>query len=127
MNRAIVIAAAMLGGSAVLLGAFGAHALRGVVTPQGAGWWQTAVQYQLAHALALLAIAPLPLRRAALAAWCMTTGTTIFAATLYAMALGLPHWLGAITPVGGVLMIAGWAVLGWDAWRGAPVRKSEDR
>ena len=114
-NRAILIAAALLGSSAVMLGAFGAHALRPTLGPQQLGWWQTATQYQLAHAIALLVIAVLPLRRATLAGWCMALGTIIFSGTLYLMALGLPHWLGAITPIGGVLLIAGWLVLGWSA------------
>ncbi len=114
-NRAILVAAALLGGSAVMLGAFGAHALRSTLGPQQLGWWQTATQYQLAHAIALLVIAVLPLRRAPLAGWCMALGTIIFSATLALMAIGLPRWLGAITPIGGVLLIAGWLVLGWSA------------
>lgn len=114
-NRSILLAAAFLGSSAVILGAFGAHALRSTLGPQQLGWWQTATQYQLAHAVALLVIASLPLRRAPLAAWCMGLGAIIFSGTLYLMALGLPHWLGAITPVGGLLLIAGWLVLGWSA------------
>ena len=114
-NRAILVAAALLGGSAVMLGAFGAHALRSTLGPQQLGWWQTATQYQLAHAIALLVIAVLPLRHAPLAGWCMALGTIIFSGTLTLMALGLPRWLGAITPIGGVLLIAGWLVLGWSA------------
>lgn len=114
-NRAILLAAALLGASAVMLGAFGAHALRSTLGPQQLGWWQTATQYQLAHALALLVISILPLRRAPLAAGCIALGTIIFSGTLTLMALGLPHWLGALTPIGGVLLIAGWLVLGWSA------------
>jgi uncharacterized membrane protein YgdD (TMEM256/DUF423 family) len=114
-NRAILLAAAILGASAVMLGAFGAHALRSTLGAQQLGWWQSATQYQLAHAIALLVIATLPLRRAPLAAACMALGTLIFSGTLYLMALGLPHWLGAITPIGGILLIAGWLVLGWSA------------
>ena len=116
MSRTIIAAGALLGGSAVMLGAFGAHALRGVLTPQATGWWETGVQYQLAHALALLLVAALPLRRAAAIGWCMGLGTFIFSGTLYAMALGAPRWLGAVTPVGGVLMILGWLLIGWSAF-----------
>lgn len=115
MNRTIVMVGALFGGTAVMLGAFGAHALQGVLTPQAAGWWETGVQYQLAHALALLLVAALPVRRAGAAAWCLGLGTAIFAGTLYAMALGAPRWLGAVTPVGGVLMILGWLLIGWGA------------
>lgn len=115
-NRAILATAALLGASAVMFGAFGAHALRSTLGPQQLGWWQTATQYQLAHALALLTIAILPIRRAPLAAGCIALGTIIFSGTLYLMALGLPHWLGAITPIGGLLLIAGWLLLGWGAF-----------
>jgi uncharacterized membrane protein YgdD (TMEM256/DUF423 family) len=117
VTRPIVVTAVALGGSAVLLGAFGAHALRGMLTPQAAGWWETAVQYQMWHALALLGIAALRPPRATMVAWCLGAGAAIFSGTLYLMALGLPRWLGAVTPLGGILMIAGWALLGWAAWR----------
>lgn len=115
MNRTILAAGALLGATAVALGAFGAHALNDVLTPKTAGWWATAVQYQMWHALALIVIAALPLRRSALAAWCMGIGAVIFSGTLCLMALGLPHWLGAVTPIGGMLMIAGWLILAWSA------------
>jgi uncharacterized membrane protein YgdD (TMEM256/DUF423 family) len=117
MNRVIVAAGAVLGATAVMLGAFGAHALRDVLSPQQAGWWETGVQYQMCHALALLLVAALPLRRAGLAAGCLGAGAVIFSATLYLMALGGPRWLGAVTPVGGALMIVGWGVLAWGALR----------
>lgn len=116
MKRAIVLAGALLGGSAVGLGAFGAHALKGAFSAEQAGWWQTGVQYQMWHALALLLVAALPVRRAGLAAACLGIGAIVFSGTLYLMALGAPRWLGAVTPVGGVLMIAGWAVVAWGAW-----------
>ena len=101
-----------------MLGAFGAHALRATLGPQQLGWWQTATQYQLTHAVALLVIAISPLRRAPLAAGCIAFGTIIFSGSLYLMALGLPHWLGAVTPIGGLLLIAGWLALGWSALDG---------
>lgn len=118
MRRDVMIAGAVLGGSGVMLGAFGAHALRGMLTPQQLGWWETGVQYQMWHALALLLVALLPVRWAGVVAWCFGLGATIFSGSLYLMALGLPHWLGAVTPVGGVLMIAGWTLLGWGAMAG---------
>ena len=108
-------AGALFGAAAVILGAFGAHALRGMLAPQQLGWWQTAVQYQMAHALALLLIAALGPPRARLAAALMSVGILIFSGTLYLMALGFPHWLGAITPLGGLLLIAGWLTLAWSA------------
>lgn len=116
-DRGIVAVGALLGATAVILGAFGAHALRSMLGPQQLGWWQTAVQYQMAHALALLLIAVLRQPRARLAAALMSLGVLIFSGTLYLMALGLPHWLGAITPLGGLLLIAGWLLLAWSAVR----------
>lgn len=109
--RLILRTAAFLGATAVIFGAFAAHALRARLAPEQLGWWQTGVHYQVAHALALLAIPALPLRRPAIPASLFTAGTIIFSGTLYAMALGLPRWLGAIAPIGGLLLIAGWIAL----------------
>ncbi|WP_129794224.1 DUF423 domain-containing protein [Sphingosinicella sp. CPCC 101087] len=117
MDRLIVAAGALLGGSAVTLGAFGAHALEGAFTPEQAGWWEMAVHYQMWHALGLLFVGALPLARMRLPAWCLGLGAAIFSGTLYLMALGLPRWLGAVTPLGGALMIAGWMILAWSALR----------
>jgi uncharacterized membrane protein YgdD (TMEM256/DUF423 family) len=117
MNQAILLAGALLGASGVILGAFGAHALKDMLSPQQTAWWQTGVQYQMWHALALVLTAVLPLRHAGLAALCFGVGAIIFSGTLYLMAFGLPRWLGAITPVGGLLMIAGWLLLAWSALR----------
>lgn len=118
MDRKLIASGAGLAGAAVMLGAFGTHALGGRLNPQALGWWQTAVQYQAWHALAVLAIGlngSAPMR---LPAGILAGGAMIFAATLYAMALGAPRWLGAVTPVGGLLMIAGWFLLAWRAMRG---------
>lgn len=111
MNR-LVLAAALLGFLTVALGAFGAHALDGVLTPQGETWWQKATLYGLTHAAAALA-AGLSGRGGRIAAggWLLVGGAAVFAATLYAMALGAPRWLGAVTPVGGIGMLAGWAMI----------------
>lgn len=113
MNRQLVATGATLAGLAVMLGAFGTHALAGRLDAGAFGWWQTGVQYQAWHALAVLAIGlngSVPMR---LPAGMLATGAVIFAATLYAMALGAPNWLGAVTPAGGLLMIAGWFLLAW--------------
>lgn len=111
------MAGALLGATAVVLGAFGAHALSGRLSPLQAGWWQTAVDYQMWHALALLLVAALDLRNARRIGLLFVVGTLIFSSTLYLMALGLPRWLGAITPIGGLSMIAGWLLLAWSALR----------
>jgi len=117
MNPRIIAAGAFLGASGVIAGAFATHALKGQLGVEQLGWWQTAVQYQLWHALALLLTAALPLRRPAPVAWLFGLGALIFSGSLYLMALGGPRWFGAITPIGGLLLIAGWLALGWTALR----------
>lgn len=116
--RFILIAAGLHGFAAVGLGAFGAHALRarfeeGADGLKAQGWWTTATQYQLAHAIALLALGALctraPTTTASAAGLCFALGPLIFSGTLYAMALGAPRWFGAITPIGGLLLLGGWA------------------
>jgi uncharacterized membrane protein YgdD (TMEM256/DUF423 family) len=119
MNR-IALAGALLAGAAVALGAFGAHALRGILGDQQLGWWQTAVQYQFWHALALLAVAALRPPRAGAIAWLLGGGLLIFCGTLYLMALTGQRWLGAVTPLGGIAMILGWLLFAWQAARQAP-------
>jgi len=113
-SRFALIAGAVLAASGVALGAFGAHGLRTLLPPEALGWWQTAVQYQMWHAIGLVAIGAALVERTRGPAWMLAAGTMIFSGSLYATALGGPHWLGAIVPVGGVLMIVGWA---WLAWR----------
>lgn len=101
--------AALLAATAVGLGAFGAHGLRDrfAALPAAAEWWRTATFYLLVHAAAV-AVLPVAGRGARL---CLLSGSVIFASTLYAMALGAPIWLGAMTPIGGTLLIAGWVWL----------------
>lgn len=109
--------AAILGGLAVVLGAFGAHGLKHKLDAlETTAIYQTAVQYHFYHALALLAVALLALRgrsspALAVAGWCFTFGLLVFSGTLYALALSGVKWLGAITPIGGVALIVGWAAL----------------
>ncbi len=102
--------AALNGLLAVIVGAFGAHAM---TDAQAKAWVATGALYGLAHAAAALAI----IARAPVAAWAMSAGALVFSGTLYLMALGLPRWHGAVTPLGGVLMIAGWALLIWHFLR----------
>jgi uncharacterized membrane protein YgdD (TMEM256/DUF423 family) len=120
MSRPVLAAGAVLAAAAVALGAFGAHALKARLGPEALGWWQTAVQYQMWHALALVALGALGARWSRLPAALLAAGTSVFSGTLYAMALGAPRWLGAVTPLGGALMIGGWALLGWNALRQEP-------
>ncbi|GAA4526930.1 DUF423 domain-containing protein [Chelativorans composti] len=116
-GKKLVVTGAVMGGLAVALGAYGAHGLRAHVGPQELAWWQTGVQYHMWHALAVLALGLSGQAWGRLPGWLFVLGAAIFSGTLYAMALGAPRWLGAITPVGGVLMIAGWAALAWKAGR----------
>ncbi|MEQ7873833.1 DUF423 domain-containing protein [Sphingomonas sp. ASV193] len=106
---------ALLAGLGVALGAFGAHALKARLSPEALGWWHTGVDYQLWHALAVLALGLAGGRPARAPALMMAGGSALFAASLYALALGAPRWSGAITPLGGLAMIAGWALLAWRA------------
>jgi uncharacterized membrane protein YgdD (TMEM256/DUF423 family) len=111
--RTILRTAALLGGLAVAAGAFGAHALKDRLPAPDLEIFETAVRYQMFHALALLACALLAARcgRARSAAVCFILGTLIFSGTLYAIPLSGLRWLGAITPIGGTLLIVGWVVL----------------
>jgi uncharacterized membrane protein YgdD (TMEM256/DUF423 family) len=113
-SRFALLAGALLAATGVALGAFGVHGLRSLLSPEALGWWQTAVQYQMWHAIGLIAVGAAPAAPTRGPAWMLAAGTLIFSSTLYALALGAPRWLGAVTPVGGALMIAGWA---WLAWR----------
>ncbi len=116
----------MAAASAVALGAFGAHALRGRIDADALAVWRTAVDYQMWHALALLAFtslstASLPSRISAAAVSSFTCGIVIFSGSLYALALGAPRWLGAITPLGGLAFLLGWLLLGWGFLRRQPL------
>jgi uncharacterized membrane protein YgdD (TMEM256/DUF423 family) len=116
-SSAILAGGALLAALGVALGAFGAHALRDILDPVRLGWWNTAVQWQMWHAIALVGIAALPLTGREVPALLLGLGTLVFAGSLYVMALSGLRWLGAITPVGGLLMIAGWLLLAWRALR----------
>lgn len=113
----LVAVGSVLGGFAVILGAFGAHALKSRLGANEVRWWDTAVQFEMWTALAVLTLGIGGLSWMILPAWLLAAGALVFSGTLYAMALGAPHWLGAITPAGGLLMIAGWALLAWRASR----------
>lgn len=102
--------AAVLGFLGVLLGAMGAHSLPADTTAQQVDWWRTGVLYHLVHAVALLAARRADERPGG-AGWCFVAGTALFSGTLYAMALGGPRWLGAVTPLGGVAFLVGWLLL----------------
>lgn len=118
--------AALNGFLAVLLGAFGAHALRGRLSALEDGarrleWWNTATTYHLAHALALglaaLVVAQRGSSTATLAGWSFLGGIVLFSGSLYVMTLSGVRALGAVTPFGGLALLVGWALLFWSAVR----------
>ena len=116
----IVAAAGILGFLGVALGAFGAHALKATLEAHGSlDAWRTAVLYQLVHSVALLALAagrgtlPGPTGAAAV---CWTAGIALFSGSLYWLALGGPRWLGPVTPLGGLCLLAGWALVAFGAF-----------
>lgn len=113
--------AAVLGALGVALGAFGAHALQARLEPRQLETWTTAVEYQLIHAVALLALAlygSATQRAITPAAGGFAAGIVLFSGSLYLLALGGPRWLGPVTPLGGLCLIGGWIALLWLA-RGA--------
>lgn len=107
--------AALFGFAGVALGAFGAHALKAVLTSQQLGWWATAVQYQLVHALVLLVMGVWQLQHPQVwlsrSAWFMVLGVLLFSGSLYSMALTDIRILGAVTPLGGSCWLIGWGLL----------------
>ena len=112
---------AVFGGRGVAFGAFGAHALRASLTPEDLATFEIGVRYQLFHALALLAVAWAPTQWDAstvtVAGWAFVIGIVVFSGSLYTLVLTGQRWLGAITPIGGVAFIVGWALLAWTAFR----------
>lgn len=108
-----IISGAIHGFLAVALGAFGAHALSDVLSTYGEGIWDTAVQYQMFHAAALLVVGILgyifgSTKALRVAVWTMNLGVVFFAGSLYVLAITEIKTLGAITPIGGVLFLTGW-------------------
>ena len=99
----------------VAAGAFGAHALRARLTPELLAVFETAARYQMYHALGLLAVAWATSRSPGAlpvwAGWLFVAGTVLFSGSLYALALTGVRWWGAVTPLGGVALLAGWICL----------------
>jgi len=112
LSRAGLVAG-FAGASAVLLGAFGAHALRGILDPAHRELWHTAVEYHAWHALALVLAVGFGAGRAGrCAVIAFALGIVLFSGSLYALALGAPRWPGIVTPFGGVAFVVGWIALG---------------
>jgi uncharacterized membrane protein YgdD (TMEM256/DUF423 family) len=117
--RIWLVLASLSGFVAVAAGAFGAH---GAPTPEAKALLETGGHYQLMHALAVFACFVvwrlLSAPAAGVAAWLFLAGGLIFSGSLYALAFGAPRVVGAITPIGGLLLLAGWLALAWSALAG---------
>jgi uncharacterized membrane protein YgdD (TMEM256/DUF423 family) len=120
MDRSLARLGAALAFLAVAAGAFGAHGLKARLSFEAMDWYRTAVLYQFFHALALLSLAGFakPLLASGLirkAGWILFAGVIIFSGSLYALALGAPRALGMVTPIGGMALLVGWAMLAFAA------------
>ena len=115
MDRTFLLIGALAGFTGVTLGAFGAHALRGRLSPEMLAVFETGVRYQMYHALAILATGLIAGRMGGWlivsAGWLFTAGIVLFSGSLYLLALTGVTMLGAITPLGGVAFLLGWACL----------------
>lgn len=127
-NKWILFAACLAGASGVALGALGAHGLEDrLATANMTAVWQTAVAYQMWHALALLALLAVPVKPVTvqLAGGLWVSGILLFSGSLYILALDGPRWLGPVTPLGGLALIIGWLILGCAVFTAsAPARKN---
>lgn len=119
MSARWVMVAAVIGGLSVGLGAFGAHGLKGKIDAEKLANFETAVRYQMYHALCLLAVAWFvgqhPSRWATASAWCFLIGVVFFSGSIYGLTFTSMRWLIPFTPAGGLLLILGWAFLGISA------------
>jgi len=110
----------LFAGLAVAAGAFGAHFLRSVLDQHMLTTFETAVRYQMYHALGLCVVSWAIERdqnlRFVTVGWLFTAGILLFSGSLYGLSLGGWRWLGPITPLGGAAFISGWAILAWNVW-----------
>ena len=121
MSRLFLVSGALLAGLAVAAGAFGGHLLKRNLTPDMLAVFETAVRYQMYHALGLLIVGKLAagpaVRWVAWAGWGFVVGILLFSGSLYLLSLTGTRWYGAITPLGGVAFLMGWGILAWGVWK----------
>lgn len=121
ISKKFLIIACLLMATAVSLGAFGAHGLKKIISIEMLAVYQTGVQYQFYHALGLLGVAFIAhvnsTKLVNMAGNLMFTGVMIFSGSLYLLVILNIKWLGAITPIGGVLMVISWVLLAWAVFR----------
>jgi len=119
MDRTFLLLGSIAGALAVAVGAFGAHALRGRVGEEMLNAFEIGARYHMYHALALLAVAWVASRwpgpAVTIAGWLFVAGIVVFPGSLYLLALTGQRWLGAVTPLGGLCLLAGWILLAWAA------------
>ena len=119
VDRTFLLLGAVAAFLGVTLGAFGAHGLRGRLTPEMLAVFETAVRYHMYHALALVLVSVVMGRMSGwliqTAGWCFVAGIVLFSGSLYALAFSGATILGAITPIGGLAFLAGWACLAFAA------------
>ena len=122
MDRLFFTLGALSGFIGVALGAFAAHGLKSRLTPELIATFEIGVRYQMYHAFALLAVGWAQTRWPGsvlnAAGWLFVAGTAIFSGSLYLLSLSGMRWLGAITPIGGAALLAGWLCLAWAVWKG---------
>jgi uncharacterized membrane protein YgdD (TMEM256/DUF423 family) len=122
--RRLVAIGALSAGLGVAAGAFGAHSLKDILDQHLLDVYEKATRYQMYHAFGMvlsgLAVQFWRDAGAAKAGWLFLGGTLLFSGSLYGVSLLGVRWLGAVTPIGGLLFIVGWVMLGWRAWRGIP-------
>jgi len=121
ISKKFLIMACLLMATAVSLGAFGAHGLKKIISVDMLVIYQTGVQYQFYHALGLLGVAFIAhinsTKLVNIAGNLMFTGVLIFSGSLYLLVILNLKWLGAVTPIGGVLMVVSWVLLAWSIFR----------
>ena len=119
--KLFVTLGATFAGLAVVFGAFGAHALRATLSADDLATFEIGVRYQMYHALGLFVVAwattQIESTAVIAAGWAFVLGVVVFSGSLYALVLSGQRWLGAVTPIGGVAFIVGWALLAWSAMR----------
>ncbi|HEX4960045.1 MAG TPA: DUF423 domain-containing protein [Thermoanaerobaculia bacterium] len=117
-----ILIGAVCGALSVIAGAFGAHALAARLEPHELQLWETAARYLMYGALATVLVGLYGAQGAKRgidgAGWSLVLGSVIFSGTVFGLALGAPRWLGAITPIGGALMILGFLLFAWAAAKG---------
>ena len=122
MDKVFFTAGSLLAFLGVALGAFGAHALKSRLDADTLATFEVGVRYQMYHALALLAVGwactRWPGTLATASGWLFVAGTVVFSGSLYALSLSGVRWFGAITPIGGVALLAGWLCLAWAVYKG---------